>query len=113
MLLNDPFQHGRRDRVVPGSIGVHNCNRALLANAQAIRLGTVYGLLRLRQTQLLQAPLQIVPRSEAVFLWGACRLGLVSAQKYMTPDVLDFQLFDEVCQPFGRIGCLFHALYLS
>ncbi len=61
MLLNNPFQHGRRDRVVPGAIGIHNCNRALLANAQAIRLGAVYGMLGLRQAQLLQAPLQIVP----------------------------------------------------
>ena len=111
--MNDPFQDGRRDRVVPGSIGIHNCDRALVANTQAIRLGAVYGLLRLRQAQLLKAPLQIIPRSEALFLRGACRLGLVSAQKYMAPDVLDFQLLDKVCQPFGRIGCLFHALYLS
>ena len=111
--MNDPFQHGRRDRVVPGSIGIHNCDRALLANAQAIRLGAVYGLLCLRKAQLLKAPLQIIPRGKALFLWGACRLGLVSAQKYVPPDVVDYQLLDKVCQPFGRIGCLFHALYLS
>jgi hypothetical protein len=30
----------------------------------------------------------------------------------MAPYVLDFQLLDKVCEPFGRIGCLFHALYL-
>ena len=111
--MNDPFQHGWRDRVVPGSIGIHNCDRALLANAEAIRLGTVYGLLCLRKAQFLKSPLQIIPRSEALFLWGACRLGLVSAQKYMAPYVLDFQLLDKVCEPFGRVGCLFHALYLS
>jgi hypothetical protein len=31
----------------------------------------------------------------------------------MPPDVLDFQLLNKVSQPFGRIGCLFHALILA
>jgi len=100
MLLDDPLDHFRRDRVIPGSFRVDHRYGTLLADAQAIRLRSVNTLIAGQQTQLSQAPFQILPGFESCFLRRALRLGLIAAQKYVAADAANLQALRNLNQAF-------------
>ena len=83
MLLDDLLEHLRCAGVIPDAFGIHHGDRAARADLEAIRLGAINQRFRPGEIQLHQAPFQIVPRRDALFLRAAPGLRLVSAQKDM------------------------------
>src|SRR6266511_787716 len=100
VLLNDPLQHLGRAGVVPDALGVDDRDRAMHADAQAVGLGTIDAAVRERESQLLEALLEIVPRLDARLFGGALWLCLVAAQKDMARVVADHVLRDLVLKLF-------------
>ena len=84
VFLDDALEHGRIACAVPGAFGIDDRNRAALADAQAVGLGAQDAAL-VRQAELLQPPLQKVPRRQAAFLLAALRGRLVAAEKDVPP----------------------------
>ena len=82
MFLNDPLQHGRVALAVPRAFRVDDSNRTTFADAQAVGFGAKDAAL-LGEPQLLETPLQEIPRGNAAFLVTAFRFGLVAAEKNM------------------------------
>ena len=69
---------------VPGALGIDDGDRTAFADAKAVRLGAQDAAL-LGQPELLEAPLQKVPRREAAILVAAFRLRLIAAEKDVPP----------------------------
>src|SRR5262249_12029080 len=84
MLLDDALQHWRVAPRVPRAFRIDDGDRSAFADAQAVRL-CPQGAALLRQTELLQAALEEVPRCEAAILLAALRVGLIAAEKNVTP----------------------------
>src|SRR5688572_25146547 len=84
MLLDDPLERRRIALAIPRAFGIDDSNRTAFADAQAVRLAAQNPAL-LRQSELLQALLQVVPGCDATLHVAALRLGLFSAEKNMTP----------------------------
>src|SRR5438094_846272 len=82
MLLDDPLEHRRIALTVPGAFRIHDRNRAAFADAQAVRLGAQDAAL-VRQPELLQSALQIVPGRKAPLPIAALRGRLVGAEEDM------------------------------
>ena len=61
MFLNNSFQHGRRTRVIPNSVRIHDSNGTVAANSHAVRLGPRDTAV-LAEAKLLQAAFEKVPR---------------------------------------------------
>ena len=95
MLLNDSFKDFRRDGVIPGSVGINDGDRALLANAETVCFRAKHAIVRPCEAQFFKTALEVVPRFESGFLRCALGLGLIRAKKNVLPDVLDFELFDD------------------
>lgn len=87
MLLNDSLNYCWSGAVVPNTIRVDHHNWPLLADAQAVRFGAKHAgraIVRRRiEFQLLQSPLQIVPRLKAKRFVTALRHRLIRAEKYV------------------------------
>src|SRR5213593_1891779 len=111
MFLNDALEHCGSHRVIPRALWINHRNRSLVTDAKAIRLRTINGVFRSRESQFLQSLFQVIPRSEAFFFRGAFRLRLIRAQENVTVDLFNPQLLDEVSEPFGRFRSQFHASY--
>src|SRR5207247_5881358 len=84
VLLNDPLEHRRIARTVPGALGIDDGDRAAFADPQAVRLRTQDSSL-LRQPELLQPPLQKLPCCEPAVLLATLRGRLVAAEKDVAP----------------------------
>jgi hypothetical protein len=84
MFLNNALENRGITFSVPGTFGVHDSNGAAFADAQAVRLRAQDAAL-LRQLQLLEAPLEELPRRKAALLVAALRLCLVAAEKDVPP----------------------------
>src|SRR4051812_22060638 len=76
VFLDDPLEHRRVALPVPGAFGIDDRDRAAFADAQAIGLAAKDPAL-LRQAELLEARLQIVPGGESALLVAALRLRLI------------------------------------
>ena len=84
MFLDDSFENRRITLAVPGTFWVHDGNRPSLADAQAIRLGPEDAAL-FGKLQLLEPPLQEVPRGEGAIPVAAFRIRLIAAEEDVTP----------------------------
>src|SRR5690349_7262362 len=80
VLLDDAFEHGLVALRIPRALRVDDCDRPALADAEAVRLGAQDTAL-FRELQLLEPPLQEVPRCQTAFLVAAHRRRLVAAEK--------------------------------
>ena len=105
MLLDNPLEDLRGDRVIPNPFGIYHCNWTLMANAQAVGLRAVHAFLRLCQAKFFQALFQKIPRLETFFLGRASRFGLVGTEENVAADVSDFEVFGEAGKPIGRFAC--------
>ena len=79
VFLDDALQHGRVAVAIPRPFGIDDGDRAVLADAQAIGLGAEHAVVR--QAELDQPPLQVVPRDNGPLAVAALRLGLIAAEK--------------------------------
>jgi hypothetical protein len=61
-------------------------------------------------SEFLQPLFQILPRRKPLLFWGALWDRLIGAQKDVTPDTSDLQLFSNRRKPLGGFGCLAHSL---
>src|SRR4051794_20716588 len=84
MLLDDPLEDGRIALRVPRAFGVDDRDRSAFADAQAVGLGAEDAAL-LRQTELLQPPLEKLPRGEAAVFLAALRVRLIAAEEDVPP----------------------------
>src|SRR5438132_3718430 len=84
MFLDDSLEDRRIALAVPGTFWVHDSDRSSFADAQAICLRPQDATL-VRELQLLQPPLQEVPRRPAAILLAAFRICLIAAEKDVTP----------------------------
>src|SRR5262245_39698407 len=75
MLLDDPLDVFRRCVPVPGAFRVHDHDRPLAADPQAIRARAQDAADRLRQAYLAQALLEVLPGGLADFLRRAVAVG--------------------------------------
>lgn len=97
MLLNDAFKNVGRDGVIPGPIGIHNGNGSMFTDPQAVGLGAVHaavniaGIFRIVEIQLVQPPLQVIPRFETDFSGRTLRFRGIGAQKDMPLDFSNSQ----------------------
>ena len=80
VLLDDPLQHRRVARAVPGAFRVDDRDRPALANPQAVGL-RAEDAAALGELQFAQAPLQVGPSLETAFLLAALRHALVAAEQ--------------------------------
>lgn len=94
MFLNDFLQNLWRARVVPGPFGIDDSNRPPFADPKAIGLGPVNTSL-VHQFKLLQTPLEILPRLQAVLFGTAMRLRLVAAEEDVAADARNSRLIGE------------------
>src|SRR5438128_1955489 len=88
MFLNDALENRRIARPVPGTFGIDDGNRSALADPQAIRLGSEDAAL-LGEAELLQPPLEKIPRGKAAVLLATLRVRLIAAQKDVPPRDAD------------------------
>jgi hypothetical protein len=61
VFLNNPLQNGRRAGVVPDPLGINHSNGTLLADPEAVRLGSINASVGFREAKFLQALLEVVP----------------------------------------------------
>ena len=55
MFLNDALEHCGSHRVIPRALWINHRNRSLVTDAKAIRLRTINGVFRSRESQLFQS----------------------------------------------------------
>src|ERR1043166_9550907 len=84
MLLDDALEDGRIARGIPRAFGVDDGDRPAFADPQAVRLRAEDAPL-LRQPELLQSPLEKLPRGETAILVAALRVRLIAAEKDVPP----------------------------
>src|SRR5262245_30746783 len=96
MLLNDSFDDFRRDRVIPGSVGINDGDRPLLANPQAVCFRAIDTVGGAREAQLFKTSFEVVPRLQTGPLRCALRVRLIGAEEDVLSDVLDPELFNEL-----------------
>jgi hypothetical protein len=84
MFLNDPFEDGRVTLAVPSAFRIHDGDGSSFANPKTVRLGAKNSAL-FGEAELLQAPLEKLPRRQAAFLVTAFRSRLVAAEKNVPP----------------------------
>src|SRR5689334_3343090 len=97
MLLDNTLQNLRPARVIPYRFRINHRDWSLGADSQTVHLAPVHQRLRACQVQLLEPPLEIFPRFQALLPWSAFGLSLVGAQQDMTPILLQTE----------RLGCPF------
>ena len=85
VLLDDSLEHRWIASAVPRALRVDHGDRPLLADAQAVGLGAVDAAL-LREAELPEAPLEVVPGREPALLLAALGGGLVAAEEDVPPD---------------------------
>src|SRR5947207_12748658 len=108
MFLNDALEHRGIAFAVPGTFGVHNGNRAAFADAEAVRFRAQDAAL-LRQLQLLQPPLEELPRGKAALLVAALRLCLIAAEKDVAPRDRNTDAGGDVALGIGHAGSIVNA----
>src|SRR5258706_151386 len=77
MLLDDPLEDRRIARALPRAFGIHDRDRPPLADAKAVGFRPEDAAL-LRKSELLQAPLQEIPRGAPTLLLAAFRRRLTA-----------------------------------
>jgi hypothetical protein len=85
----------------------------MMADAETVDLRPIDAFVRLSETEFFQTVLQVVPCLEAFFHRSTLGLGLVRAQEYVTPNVIDLQLVNELCKTFGSVRFVFHISILA
>ena len=80
VLFDDPVEVLRSAARIPGPLGVDDGDRPFVADPQAVCLGSLDSAL-LREPQLLQPLLEVVPRFKRLLESAAFGLGLVTAEK--------------------------------
>jgi hypothetical protein len=96
MFSDDALEYFRRDRVIPGAFRIHNCDRSLVANTQAVGFCAIHDVIRPRESQLLQSSFEVIPGGEPFFSRRARGFRLVGAEEDMPPDLLDPKFFDKL-----------------
>lgn len=84
VLLDDALENRRVALAVPDTFRIDDRDRTAFTNAQAVGL-RAENAAPIRQAELLQAPLQELPRGQAPFLVAAFRRRLVAAEKDVPP----------------------------
>src|SRR5438034_7440873 len=80
VFLNDALEDRRIAFAIPGALGIHDGDRTAFADAETVRLRAQNSTL-LGQAELLETPLQKIPRREPAILLAAFRRGLIAAKK--------------------------------
>src|SRR5436190_21935854 len=88
MFLNDLLQRRRIAAAVPRALRVDDGDRSAFTNSQAIGLRAKYAA-ALGQSELLQPPLEILPRHQGALALAALRVRLVAAQENVAPRAAD------------------------
>ena len=102
VLLDDALEDGRIAVPVPRALRVDDRDRAAFADAQAVRLRPQNAAL-LREAELLQPALQVIPRREAALLVAALRLGLIAAEEDVAPAHGDAEAFGDLLLREGHM----------
>src|SRR5262245_43489594 len=84
MLLDDSLEHRRIAGGVPRAFRIDDGDRSAFTDPQAVGLRAENAAL-LRQPELLQAPLEEVPRRQPALLLAALRVGLIAAEEDVAP----------------------------
>jgi hypothetical protein len=105
MFSNNTFEDFGRDGVIPGSLGIDDRDRTLVADPQTVRFRPVNGIIRPGKPQLFQSSFQVIPGCHSFFLWRTFGFRLVGAQEDMTSDFSDPELFDKSAEPLCGFGC--------
>jgi hypothetical protein len=103
MLLDDTLEDGWIALRIPRALGIDHGDRPPLADAQAVGFRAQDSAL-LRQAELLQPALQVIPRRQPAILLTAFRLGLIAAEKDVTTRDPD---------PVGLGDCLLGKGHMS
>src|SRR3954447_8298211 len=84
VLLDDPLEHRRIAPRVPRALRIDDRDRSAFADPQAVGLAAKNAAL-LRQPELLEPSLQVVPGREPPLLVATLRLRLIAAEKDVPP----------------------------
>src|SRR5688500_14152880 len=98
VLLDDALEHALVAPAVPRALGVNHGDRPALADAEAIRLRARYAA-ALREAELLEAALEVLPRREAPLLVAALGLALVAAEQHVPLRLREAQRFGDAALP--------------
>ena len=88
MLLDDSLEDRRIALAVPRSFGIDDGDWTTVADAKAIGLGAQDAAL-FRESELLEPPLQVVPRRQPAIFLAALWLRLITTEKNMTARTRD------------------------
>ena len=84
VLLNDALEDRGIAFAVPGAVGIDDGNRPAFADPKTVHFRSQDAAL-LRQPQLSQPRLEKFPRHQPAMQIAALRLGLIAAEKDMSP----------------------------
>jgi len=85
MFLNHPLENLGAAGMIPDAFGVNDGDGAVRADLEAVGLSTEDAAVA-GELQFFQTAFEVVPRSEAVLLQRALRLGLIGAEEEMALD---------------------------
>jgi len=108
MFLNDALEDRRIARAVPHAFRIDDGNRTAFADTQTIGFRAQDAAL-LRQLQLLQPPLEELPRGKAALLVAALRLCLIAAEKDVAPRDRNTDAGGDVALGIGHAGSIVNA----
>jgi len=84
--------------MIPDPLRINYRNRPAQADTQTIGLRAINQRLRAYEIQFLESSLQEFPRFQTDLLRRAFRLGLIGAEKNVSPVLLQSQRFDNRLQ---------------
>jgi hypothetical protein len=86
MLLDDALERGSVAAPIPRALRIDDGDRTAFADPQAVRLRT-QNATGLRQPELPEARLEILPRLEPTLAIATLRVRLIGAEKYVASRV--------------------------
>jgi len=99
VLLQNALEDFRRGRVVPDAIGIHDRDGSMLADAEAVGLGSVDAAVRAGQLSLGESLLEVIPGRACDFGRSTFGLGLLRAEENMPLNFADTKVAGNLGQP--------------
>jgi hypothetical protein len=104
MFLDDPLENGWIARRVPRSFRIYDSDGPTFTDAQTVGFCAEHTA-GLRQAQLFEPRLQILPSQQASVTFAALRIRLIRTQKNMPARARHADRRGNVIQSFKLVGC--------
>jgi hypothetical protein len=102
MFLDDPFQYIGRATVIPNRLGIDNRNRAILADTEAISLGSIDKRCLSRYLQFFEPSFKELPRFKSNCLLGTIWFGLICAEENVATVIPQSEILRRLTERVSR-----------